>query len=149
MARTFQVWHLEHKTAPNLSPKKTIRASNWRTPQGHRFFALLLCHAGHRSAVQWCSVAVSMAGDLTASALRDRWEFKDYGKIIPGHGGILDRFDSVLCRVTFVYYFRYSLRADRKMGIKRIPCSRYKLRPDIVRENPDKFKVVALTCKTG
>ena len=36
-----------------------------------------------------------MVGDLAASAIKRNKEIKDYGKLIPGHGGILDRFDSV------------------------------------------------------
>ena len=37
-----------------------------------------------------------MVGDLAASAIKRNQEIKDYGKLIPGHGGILDRFDSVI-----------------------------------------------------
>ena len=43
-------------------------------------------------------------GDLTASAIKRNYEIKDYGKIIPGHGGVLDRFDSVIFIAPFVYY---------------------------------------------
>lgn len=39
---------------------------------------------------------ISQVGDLTASAIKRNYEIKDYGKIIPGHGGVLDRFDSVI-----------------------------------------------------
>ena len=47
---------------------------------------------------------VSQIGDLAASAIKRNYDIKDYGKVIPGHGGILDRFDSVLFVAPFVYY---------------------------------------------
>ena len=47
---------------------------------------------------------ISQVGDLTASAIKRNYEIKDYGKIIPGHGGVLDRFDSVIFVAPFVYY---------------------------------------------
>ncbi|MCR4605454.1 MAG: phosphatidate cytidylyltransferase [Eubacterium sp.] len=50
-----------------------------------------------------CAV-VSMVGDLSASAIKRNYDIKDYGKIIPGHGGVLDRFDSVIFVAPFVYY---------------------------------------------
>ena len=39
---------------------------------------------------------ISQVGDLAASAIKRNYEIKDYGKLIPGHGGVLDRFDSML-----------------------------------------------------
>ena len=42
-------------------------------------------------------------GDLTASAIKRHTGIKDYGRIIPGHGGVLDRFDSVICTAPMVY----------------------------------------------
>ncbi|MDD6789225.1 MAG: phosphatidate cytidylyltransferase [Lachnospira sp.] len=43
-------------------------------------------------------------GDLSASAIKRNHDIKDYGRIIPGHGGILDRFDSVIFTAPAVYY---------------------------------------------
>ena len=47
---------------------------------------------------------ISMIGDLAASAIKRNHEIKDYGKLIPGHGGILDRFDSVIFTAPVIYY---------------------------------------------
>lgn len=47
---------------------------------------------------------ISQFGDLAASAVKRNYEIKDYGTLIPGHGGILDRFDSVIFVAPFVYY---------------------------------------------
>lgn len=50
-----------------------------------------------------CSI-ISMFGDLAASAIKRDYEIKDYGTLIPGHGGIMDRFDSVIFVAPVVYY---------------------------------------------
>jgi phosphatidate cytidylyltransferase len=47
---------------------------------------------------------ISMVGDLAASAIKRNYEIKDYGKLIPGHGGILDRFDSVIFTAPIIFY---------------------------------------------
>ncbi|MBR4721337.1 MAG: phosphatidate cytidylyltransferase [Clostridia bacterium] len=47
---------------------------------------------------------ISQLGDLAASCIKRDFEKKDYGKILPGHGGLLDRFDSVLFAIPFVHY---------------------------------------------
>ena len=47
---------------------------------------------------------ISMIGDLTASAIKRNYDIKDYGRLIPGHGGILDRFDSVIFTAPIIYY---------------------------------------------
>ena len=50
---------------------------------------------------------ISQVGDLAASAIKRNFGLKDYGKLIPGHGGILDRFDSVIFTAPVVYYLVY------------------------------------------
>lgn len=50
---------------------------------------------------------ISQVGDLTASAIKRYTKIKDYGNIIPGHGGVLDRFDSVLFIAPIVYFYIY------------------------------------------
>lgn len=53
-----------------------------------------------------CAVGavMSMVGDLAASAIKRNKGIKDYGKLIPGHGGIMDRFDSVIVTAPMVYF---------------------------------------------
>ena len=53
------------------------------------------------------SSLVSMIGDLAASAIKRDRQIKDYGRLLPGHGGILDRFDSVIFIAPIVYYLLY------------------------------------------
>ena len=45
-----------------------------------------------------------MVGDLAASAIKRNQGIKDYGKLSPGHGGILDRFDSVIVTAPMIYF---------------------------------------------
>lgn len=47
---------------------------------------------------------MSMVGDLAASAIKRNHEIKDYGKLIPGHGGIMDRFDSMIVTAPMIYF---------------------------------------------
>ena len=54
---------------------------------------------------------IAVVGDLTASAVKRDTGIKDYGKLIPGHGGVLDRFDSILFTAPIVYYLALYLGA--------------------------------------
>ena len=56
---------------------------------------MIICLAG---------ALISMVGDLAASAVKRQYEIKDYGHLIPGHGGVLDRFDSVLFTAPVIYF---------------------------------------------
>ena len=53
---------------------------------------------------------ISQIGDLAASAIKRNHDVKDYGKLIPGHGGILDRFDSVIFTAPVIYYLAAMIR---------------------------------------
>ena len=46
---------------------------------------------------------LSMMGDLSASVLKRNFDVKDFGKIFPGHGGVMDRFDSSLFSIPLTY----------------------------------------------
>ena len=47
---------------------------------------------------------ISQIGDLAASGIKRNYDIKDYGHLIPGHGGILDRYDSMIITAPIVYF---------------------------------------------
>ena len=100
----------KHKMAPVLSPKKSIEGAVGGVAGAAilgALYGLILGKAGQLPGAMRipaaefaliCAVGavISMVGDLAASAIKRNMQIKDYGKLIPGHGGILDRFDSVI-----------------------------------------------------
>ena len=99
----------KHKLCPSISPKKTVEGavggllgSMVLTLVFLYFFSpdLLL----HGLWIGFMGSLLSQVGDLVASMFKRKLGIKDYGTLIPGHGGILDRFDSVLFTGPFIYY---------------------------------------------
>ena len=107
----------KHKLIPKVSPKKTVEGSVGAiivTALLCAVYLLILDKTGYfkADAVMYIGIAVigavasalSQLGDLAASAIKRDCQIKDYGKIFPGHGGFMDRFDSVILVAPVVYY---------------------------------------------
>lgn len=105
----------KHKMTPKLSPKKSVEGlfggiigaaligflfatifKNQITGVAHPQVAFTI--------IGGCGSIISQIGDLAASAIKRNHDIKDYGTLIPGHGGILDRFDSIIYTAPIVYY---------------------------------------------
>ncbi len=98
------------KLCPKISPKKTIAGAIWGVIGSvvacglfasiyFNDYIILFMSFGLLSSI------LSQLGDLTASQIKRHVEIKDFGHIFPGHGGVLDRFDSILFTAPAVYYF--------------------------------------------
>lgn len=105
----------KHKLTPKLSPKKTIEGAVGgvigASLLGFGFAAVFGAHLTEfvhpeLSCAIACGIAalISQIGDLAASAIKRNHGIKDYGNLIPGHGGILDRFDSVLFTAPAIFF---------------------------------------------
>jgi len=105
----------KHKLAPKISPKKTVEGAaggligaalanaglallfNQAILQHHKINLLAVCLLSLVIGV------VSMVGDLAMSVLKRNYGVKDFGKFFPGHGGVMDRFDSITLVSPFIY----------------------------------------------
>lgn len=103
----------KHKLAPKISPGKT-----WEGVAGGAVAALALAAAAHfwffrELPLKWAlplaavMTVLGILGDLTESALKRGAGTKDAAKILPGHGGVLDRLDSLLFNAPLIYYFAH------------------------------------------
>jgi phosphatidate cytidylyltransferase len=103
-----------HKLAPNVSPGKT-----WEGAAAGMLASLLLAVASHywfflnlplKFALALAAVmnVLGVLGDLTESALKRSAGAKDTAQLLPGHGGVLDRIDSLLFNAPVIYYFAWA-----------------------------------------
>ena len=99
----------KHKMSPNISPKKTVEGAI-----GGLIFSLILNAVAMILYNRLAAVTVLLAaclpvsflgmmGDLSASVLKRNFGVKDFGKIFPGHGGVMDRFDSSMFTLPVTY----------------------------------------------
>lgn len=110
-----------HKMAPSISPNKSWEgtiAGTVGAMAASVLFRWLLQLALGSSMWEWFSIGVALAigaivcvlgplGDLSESLMKRDYGVKDMGKMIPGHGGIMDRFDSTLFTAPAVFYFLF------------------------------------------
>lgn len=106
----------KHKLAKVLSPKKTIEGAIGGVigaillSVGYGYLMYQQGSFDSLSILKWLALMggvgsiLSQIGDLTASAIKRQTGIKDFGKLLPGHGGILDRFDSNFFTAPFVYF---------------------------------------------
>jgi phosphatidate cytidylyltransferase len=102
-----------HKLIPEISPKKTVEGAIGGTFFGILSFIVfgLIMQLSFGYAPNYLVLGVSGAlcafisqiGDLIASLIKRERGVKDYGSIFPGHGGVMDRFDSVLATAPLLY----------------------------------------------
>lgn len=94
----------KHKLCPEISPKKTIEGFIGGILTTGIVYLIAFCiYAGFELETAIfafllgiiCAI-IGTVGDLSASMVKRQIGFKDYGKIMPGHGGLMDRFDSIL-----------------------------------------------------
>ena len=105
----------KHKMSPVLSPKKSVEgavggvlgtalltviyALVFKEQMGMELNGIIIL-----AVISAVAALISMVGDLCASAIKRNYNIKDYGKLIPGHGGIMDRFDSMMITAPIIYY---------------------------------------------
>lgn len=101
----------KHKLCPEISPKKTVEGAVGGIISSIVISVVIILCFGQTGkmlitlllTVPFC--ILGMIGDLFASVIKRSVGIKDYGNLIPGHGGILDRFDSILMIAPLLYIF--------------------------------------------
>ena len=103
----------KHKLAPKASPKKTVEGAVGGLVGGIvgmvLFRIVFFFVTVHALSIGWCMVIglvgafMGQLGDLSFSVIKRQCGIKDYGRLLPGHGGVLDRFDSVIFAAPVVW----------------------------------------------
>ena len=99
----------KHKLCPNISPKKTVEGAIGGIVSAMIFAVIFCLLFGHGDKLVPTVIVtiplciVGMLGDLFASSIKRSVNLKDYGNLIPGHGGVLDRVDSMLLIAPVLY----------------------------------------------
>ncbi len=103
-----------HKAFPVLSPKKSIEGCIGGVVGSAllgMLFGQFVMGSDYGTILMGviCGIGsvISQCGDLAASAIKRNYNIKDYGKCIPGHGGIVDRFDSIIFTAPCIYFLIY------------------------------------------
>ena len=103
----------KHKLCPNLSPKKTVEGAVGGIVSSIIVTLIIsLCFVKSLVIPMLLTIpfcVLGMLGDLFASAIKRSVGLKDYSNLIPGHGGILDRVDSIIMIAPFLYFAIYYL----------------------------------------
>ncbi len=104
-----------HKLAPRLSPNKTVEGAVGGL-SGSVFAVVAMqpwlgISPGQALVLGILAGLSALLGDLTESALKRGFSVKDSGKVLPGHGGILDRFDGVIMTAPLIYIFLLNFTA--------------------------------------
>ena len=104
----------KHKLIEDISPKKTVEGAIGGIlccAVGGIVFGMVEQFAfGHGANYVMLAIVCAVGsvfgqiGDLTASMMKRRFEIKDFSNIMPGHGGITDRFDSVMMTAPYTFY---------------------------------------------
>lgn len=105
----------KHKLAPIISPKKTIEGSIGGIVgvsiilASYTYIAANIigidANVGRAAIIGVICGFISQFGDLCASIIKREHNIKDFGNLMPGHGGVMDRFDSMIFVAPVVYYF--------------------------------------------
>ncbi len=100
----------KHKLIPSVSPKKTVEGAIGGIV-GCMIVSIIYAYFAHPQylvLVPFVSIIgsiVSQTGDLFASSFKRKLGIKDYGNLIPGHGGMLDRIDSIIFTAPYTFIF--------------------------------------------